>query len=344
MIIMLGDQKFESGFDDDRKRESVKEELDRLVDFILKNEVGRRLKEDDFADSFGKEEIAKDKGVVQAIKARLAEDADHLDPEVREEQNRIKKRSEALEVVIDDQVELNDWFGSNATLVRLAEYDDYVNGADVVVEFDMGEEKAERFAIAIDASFGTQGDTLERKTKRNLRKVLGIKDRNGEIAKPAEIKYFRSEIDDHKGKLEMVVPVVVGIDKRHCNQIMGLFADLIKLRSGKDKKESKEESELRSKKTKDKIRKLAEHPVQLVFIEEVVMQLKMYLRLLGEAAQDRQELYTQKTETLLNIFKKISELKKDVSREAVKQDRVFSKIKEIAEGQRTSRSFNPKPA
>lgn len=342
MIIVLGNQKFESSSEEDRKREAVREELDRLVDFILKNEVGERLKEDDFIDSFSKEEIDRDKEVVQSIKSRLAEEADHLEPDVREEQRLIRKRSEALEIIIGDQVELNGWFGMEASLVRLAEYDDYVSGADVVVEFDMGGDTPERFAIAIDASFGTQGDTLERKIKRNLRKVLGIKDRKGELTKPAEIKYFRSEIDDHKGKLEMVVPVVVGIDKRHCNQVMGAFADIIKLKDTKGRKETKEDGDERRKKVKEKIKRMAEHPVQLVFIQEVILQLQMYLRLLSEAAPDRQELYTQKTKTLLEIFKEISEAKKDISSEATVDDRVFSKIKEITEGQRTSRSFNPK--
>lgn len=321
--------------------EAVREKLDWLVDFILENAVGEKLKEEDFEDCFSKEEIDRDKAVVEAIKTRLEEKADHLEPEVREEQKRIKKRSEALEVLIDDQVELNEWFGPNAFLVRLAEYDDYINGADVVVEFDMGEDRAERFAIAIDVSFGTQGDTLERKIKRNLRKVSGIKDWDGKNVSPAEVKYFYSEIDNHKGKLEMVVPVVVGMDKRHCNQIMGLFVDLIKLKNNKGEKESKEEGALRRQKSKGKIKRLAEHPVQLVFIEEVVTQLQMYLRLLAEAAPDRQELYTRKTKILLDIFKEIAGSKKGISKEAIEQDRVFSKIKDVAGGQRTSRSFNP---
>lgn len=352
MIIMLGNQKFESIFDD-KKHEAVREELDRLVNFILKNEVGERLKEDSFIDEnkpgFTRDDVQVDKETVAAIKARIEENADHLDPEVRREQIRIKKRAEALEVVINDQIELNDWFGPDVFLVRLAEYDDWVNGVDLVVEFDLGQgkdRKAERFAIALDASFSTEGGVLERKIKRNLGKVLGTRNRHGEVTKPAEVKYFESEIEDesgnrYKGKLEAIVPVVVGIDSRHCNQIMGLFADILKLKEISRKTTDDAKRKEISKRTKEKISKIAEHPAQLVFVEEIIVQLQMYLRLLAETTSERQELYKEKTKTLLKIFREIALEKENISKDAIRQDRVFSKIKEITEGQRTPRSFNP---
>ncbi len=68
----------------------------------------------------------------------------------------------------------------------------------------------------------------------------------------------------------------------------------------------------------------------------------MYLNLLGEAPIDRQEMYTNKVQTILDIFREIADAKKDISKEAVQEDKVFAKIQELTQGQRTTRSYSPK--
>jgi len=50
-----------------------------------------------------------------------------------------KDRSEALEEIINSQIESSNWFGENAMSQQLSRYDDIFNGCDVVVEFDQGE-------------------------------------------------------------------------------------------------------------------------------------------------------------------------------------------------------------
>ena len=49
---------------------------------------------------------------------------------------KIVKRSEALEIIIINEGEINNWFGENAYLVRTTKFDDFINGFDGILEID----------------------------------------------------------------------------------------------------------------------------------------------------------------------------------------------------------------
>ena len=211
-----------------RERYFSYRERQEAVDLILRNESAARPRPEDFADVFSAEDIQKDKQTLSRVKTRIEEDLDHLDSAEIEKVKEGKRRGEALEVIVGDQVELNDWFGPNALLTRTSEYDDVMNGIDAVAEFDFGEErKPERLALGVDASMRADVVMIERKITRNIEKVTGQRE-------PAEVRYFESQILDAaghpsvKGRLEAVGPVVIGLVGEYSYIFFLLFFYLFK--------------------------------------------------------------------------------------------------------------------
>ena len=250
---------------------------------------------------------------------------DHLDSAEIEKVKEGKRRGEALEVIVGDQVELNDWFGPNALLTRTSEYDDVMNGIDAVAEFDFGEErKPERLALGVDASMRADVAMIERKITRNIEKVTGQRE-------PAEVRYFESQILDAaghpsvKGRLEAVVPVVIGLDGEDCDRLMCLFVQLLRLRSNKEKTESINAL------IKEKTLEMQKHPVQMVFLLEIKTQLEMYLGLFKEKVMDGDHLaYQSKVKRLLAITNEIIDSKTEISTEELGEDGVWQAITEVA--------------
>lgn len=300
-----------------------------MVHLILKSEKEPRPRQEDFVGVFTKEEIKKDRTDLERIKSIIATRLEHLPPEDRRRIEEGKQRSEALEVIIGDQVELNDWFGPNAVVTRTTEFDDFMHGVDAVVEFNLGDdEHPERIALGVDASMRADAQTVDGKIRRNISRVTGSEE-------PTMVKYFRSQIQDAEGRvfegpLEAVVPVVIGIDGEDCDKLMGIFAQLVKLRRNKDRNET-----MRGL-IREKTQEMQKHPAQRVFLEEIRMQLEMYTDLLDESSNldDKHSSYKEKVARILGIVRDVLESKQDVEMGGLESDGIFEMVKIVVEENR----------
>ncbi len=288
-----------------------------VVDLILRSESEARPQPEGFADVFDAKEIERDTRELTRVKDKIAQELDHLNFLERDKIEQGKRRSDALEIIVGDQVELNDWFGPNAILARTTEYDDFFNGVDAVVEFSVDEEEnPERIALGIDASMKADMATVERKVSRNIEKVVGGRP-------PAEVKYFESQAADFKGRLEAIVPVVIGMDGEDCDRLMGLYAQLIKLKR-------QERTETIKALTREKMLEMQNHPAQRVFLEEMRLQLEMYLDLFDrESVDSRHSVYKDKVTKALGIIKEILETKVDIGTADLTNDGVWEVINEV---------------
>ena len=111
-----------------------------------------------------------------------------MSPFEREVADLNEKRGQAFEVLLVDQVYNGEWFGPEAMPVQTSRYDDVLRGVDMIIEFDR-EDEIERVALAVDASTTSEIDHMERKIKRNIRRVT-------EDFWPLEVKYLESQIKD----------------------------------------------------------------------------------------------------------------------------------------------------
>jgi len=186
-------------------------------------EGGERISMNDFYDIYDKQKLNDDRRDLTDIKEKFARDDKPLNAKEMAKEERRKRVSEAVEVTLAYCGETQDWFGENAYLIRTSEYDDVINGVDLVVEFDLGSEDDEprRVALTVDVTTAVEKSVLEKKIKRNAEKTFT---RKGD--KKAQIKYFKSEANDYKGPLENIVPIVIGLEWQNAVKLLELQSQL----------------------------------------------------------------------------------------------------------------------
>jgi hypothetical protein len=122
-----------------------------------------------------------------------------------------KKLAEILEVILYEHFELSDWFGSNAETIKTSEFDDIINGIDLVVELSPDEQPAHQLAFGVDVTFSE--NYLEKKFNKIQKEI--------DLDKLAEIKYFDSSTVH--GRLRQIPRLVVGLEKEHALELAGLW-------------------------------------------------------------------------------------------------------------------------
>lgn len=175
-----------------------------------------------------------------------------------------KKRADALEIIVTFFGKTMDWFGQDAYISRASEYDDWFNGVDGVIEIEF-DDGNEHIAIVIDASMSGDPEVLNKKMNSNTEKVLH--------PEQSEVKYFVSAKDGKRGSISMAIPVVIGIDGNHTNDLIIAAASMLTNREKDGKTFSLSDAPSPV---------LERHPCQFVFLDEIIAQLDGYANLLAE--------------------------------------------------------------
>ncbi|MGB3988864.1 MAG: hypothetical protein WBK67_04200 [Minisyncoccales bacterium] len=288
--------------------------IENVLDYGRKLERPEPL---DFTDTYPEKEILKDLKHLQLAEKRIEDKKGKMSPFEREVADLNEKRGQAFEVLLVDQVYNGEWFGPEAMPVQTSRYDDVLRGVDMIIEFDR-EDEIERVALAVDASTTSEIDHMERKIKRNIRRVT-------EDFWPLEVKYFESQINDSngnyfKGELKGLIPIVIGADRQNADRVFDIFSELISLEKRNNKELRDERRWLREK--------LSRHPIQKVFFEQAEVQLQMYKSILSEKGKD-----TSEVEDLLSIVSEVSRMKEDdgfSSGEEILGDKTLDNIKIIS--------------
>jgi len=206
------------------------------------------------------------------------------------EKQELKKIASVLEAIIYEQAEINDWLGPEATTIKSSHYDDIKNGVDSVVEFYKKEDfTSSHLALAIDETFSSDIDEKFERIKEEIKQ--------GELA---QIKYFVSDRLNIRGELSKIPRVVIGVDEKTIKEVGELWLE---------------------KNNKD----LAEHPIQFIIIEEILLQLETFKNYAQKVNQPEIVLIYEKTQ---KILQKIYDEKEDLrnSQEPHKNDGVYNAI------------------
>jgi hypothetical protein len=138
---------------------------------------------------FGYRDSKQDSELIERLKKEFDDDEE------------LRGVSDILEAIL--YLELGDgkWFGEETASMLATEYDDVVNGVDVVVEF-LSTERPGMLAIAVDA-------TMSRDAVRTKLQKIKSKIKTDELTK---VKYFESGRNGSKSSLENLPHVVIGLD------------------------------------------------------------------------------------------------------------------------------------
>lgn len=272
---------------------------------VINHESAPRNTLDHFSDVFSQREIDIDKKYVEKIKKNLnTKDSLLYSPEELEICKQSKERSLALEIIVAEQIELNNWFGENSLFFRTTEYDDLVNSTDAVVVFVL-EDETHRIALAIDSTSTAGIDNLRAKIDRNIAKVL-----NGKL----EIKYFESQIDGYKGSIKGILPVVIGLENGNTDNLINLFSIMINSNERKDDQSLSQNDRVISNQIFVNTRKeIIRHPAQLIFLKEIESQLNMYKKIISKENNPNIPVKISDIESISKIIKGIINEKYDIS-------------------------------
>lgn len=242
----------------------------------------------DFCDVYEKEEVKKDLQELKLKKKKIKKKEEGMAEDEKRVKRKNDKRGRAFETLFSEQSHEGEWFGSEAMVSRTSEYDDVMNGIDLMVEIP--KEETKRLALAVDASVSSDEEVIREKVTRNIRKI-------GNRKKSPQVKYFEPQVfGENKGKVEGLLPVVVGAERKHANKLFDLFAELKKLEKVDGSKERKQS--LRQE--------LASHPLHCVFLEEIKIQLEAYKKIFERNFDKRKEC-----EELLSVINGVIEEKKE---------------------------------
>lgn len=187
------------------------------------------VQEAEFSSIYAQETIERDVALTKRLKTSFNTGLSQAD-------RNTKKVAEVLEGLVLMNSELNNWLG-NATTLKSSEYDDYVNGVDMISEWK-SPEGPQVLALAVDVTFGASA--VAKKIARIKSELQG-----GQLG---SIKYFRTDDGVPKPAQPNVPRIVIGVSQEVVDELAGLW--LVK-----DNKA------------------LANHPIQKLFLQQMSLQL-----------------------------------------------------------------------
>jgi hypothetical protein len=194
---------------------------------------------DDFP-RYDKAAVAADKEYVREMKEKFAAEAS---PEERE----AKQMADVLEAIVLQFGEQGYWFGGSeeeeVTTVKTADYDDIKGGTDILVEYSRKNGGVANLGLGIDVTYR---EDLASKVERIRQEVA-----SGCLT---TLRYFYSPRRKIRGEQKEVPRVIVGVSGAHARDLGRLWMDR-------------------------QNRKLSEHPVQIIFLQEMELQLDKFLDL-----------------------------------------------------------------
>ncbi len=191
---------------------------------------------DDFS-RYDRAMIASDKEYVRRRKESFERDTT---PEARE----AKQIADILEAIVLEFGEQGYWFGGgedeDVATVKTADYDDIKNGADIIVEKYPKDGGVSNLGLAVDVTYR---EDIDSKIQRIYEEVAS--------GKLTTIRYFYSPRSESRGEQPLVPRVVTGISGEHALDLGRLWME-------------------------KKNKQLSEHPVQIIFLEEIQAQLEAF--------------------------------------------------------------------
>lgn len=231
---------------------------------------------EDFSDTYNQEMIDDDLAHVEKLKSKF-------------EDSEIKRAADVLEAILYLHSEQSNWLGPNVETMRPSEYDDYVNGVDLISEFTT-EDTTSHLALGVDITFASE--SLGNKFTHIKNEID-----NDNLA---EVKYFESH--GFKGRLRQLPRIVIGVEKNTVLELAGLWMNR-------------------------KNNELAKHPVKLILLTEILEQLRAYRDYAERNGKEKAlKSYKQALAVVQDLEKDIKSSSRE-DREHIDTDRVCSDIR-----------------
>jgi hypothetical protein len=231
--------------------------------------LGREAIDPDSFSRYDPAIVRDDKEYVRTMEAKFEREA-------RPDEREAKQIADVLEAIVLEFGEQGYWFGGegddeDVTTVKTAPYDDIKNGTDIIVEYSQKGGGVSNLGLGVDITYRND---LFPKMERIQKEV--------ESGNLTTIRYFYSPRRKIRGEQREVPRVIAGVSGEHAKELGRLWIE------GKKKQ-------------------LSEHPVQIIFLEEIEAQLAAFLKI----AEDRKHVLAARSlEDSLTIIRKALDSKR----------------------------------
>lgn len=184
------------------KREDILKSSEKI---IKNNDNFGSIKEDDFRDIYGDDEVDKD---LEEVKNRK----DKWEEEENQDEEFSRRYSDVLETVLADLSNGEDWLGSDIKVSKASEFDDQINETDLIFELGGSDN-----VLGVQLTFAEMYGKVEDKVESVVEEV--------EKGSLSEIKYFESKFEeDKKEHLEKIPRVVVAVSFEDVTKLVQFWA------------------------------------------------------------------------------------------------------------------------
>lgn len=259
------------------------------------------VKMEKFEDQYGKDEIAADLEKIRIKK-------EHIEESGQKTESTKKKRSQILEGVLTEQIELSNWFGNDVSTVVASEFDDLFNGIDLILEL------GDTDNVGIDVTSTTE--RIEKKLSIIKEHIL-----RGYLS---QAKYFQSEKHDPKRKIKRLPQLIVGVGSELVQEISELWLTTNSLRiAGKSPLELSEEQRTLVRQAREG---LANNRIAVLLLQQIKTQLETFEKFAQSKGQAKA---AKKFKRLLFVIEEKLKQKKLAPEEEEKnnQDIIFKALK-----------------
>ncbi len=280
-----------------------KELINKAEEIAEKVLVKDTINEKDFEDLYSEEAVKNDLEEVRSWEKKFEEEDTF-------EQKEARRLARIFESIIYDQGERALWFGESAQTIKTSRYDDIKNGIDLIVEFLKDESHSSLLALAVDVTLTSDAEKIREKLEK-------IK-KNIDKGRMGTIKYFKSETFSLRGEKTNVPKVVIGVDYRTFIEVIDLWTQSFLQKS-----------------TANAHKKLAEHHIQFILLNEISLQLEEFKKYAQKKNQNKIVEEYEKMEKIisgifdekLNLYQKVYEEKSS----AIEENEAYKAIERCLE-------------
>ena len=228
-------ERFESQESSLSWRERVQEQA-RLV--LAQSTLNERDFIDEETAGYRADEVELDRARVSVLEKKF-EDSMRASDNPLEARN-TKLDGELFEALMLWNGEQNGWLGWDARVLKTSKFDDYVNGIDLIVEFQKEEVEKNILGLALDVTFSSHPDNVTKKFSRILTQL--------ERGHLMPLKYYEGEgRGDHE-----VAEAIVAVSRDSVREVGRLTWE------------------------EKKHKTVSEHPIQLRILTQIVEQMDIY--------------------------------------------------------------------
>ena len=195
------------------------------------------------------------------------------------------KTAKLLEAILTEQIELSNWFGDNTYTTIPSEYDDFFHGVDLALQIKDEEQEVKHLAMGIDVTTSPM----------YIRKKLGIIKTHIQDGTLTMIEYFHSDDydPDFYGAMMNIPQVIIGAERKTIQELSDLWMTgygRAKLRKKTAQPALSPEVETSQRaQAKEAKKKLGNHRIQIILLEEIKMQLSVFNKFALRSGQGRQQ-------------------------------------------------------